>query len=138
MTPTFARQPLPEERKVLEEWIKNPPSRDHYIRARIILLSADGLSAPDIAQRIGRHESRVRTWIRQFNRFGIEGLQSGKPLHAQARKAEAHISESVASETDPLESPLRVNKYLSYQRDPKRLVSSQWAISSILERAEGE
>ncbi len=85
MTPTFARQPLPEERRTLEEWIKNPPSRDHYIRARIVLLSAQGIPAPDIARRIGRHESRVRMWIRQFNRFGIEGLQSGKPAEKHKR-----------------------------------------------------
>jgi hypothetical protein len=138
MTPTFARQPLPEERKVLEDWIKNPPSRDHYIRARIVLLSADGLSAPDIARRIGRHESRVRMWIRQFNRFGIEGLQSGKLPEAQARKANAHTSEPVEPEANPLESPLHVNEHLSDRGIPKGIGSNRWAIFPVLEHAEGE
>jgi len=128
MTPTFARQPLPEERRTLEEWIKNPPSRDHYIRARIVLLSAEGLSAPDIARRIGRHESRVRMWIRQFNRFGIEGLYSGKPLSGRAEP----ISKSLGDERH--ESSRRSSD--SPQR--KSSGTGEWMFYPVLERAEGE
>jgi len=125
MTPTFARQPLPEERKTLEEWIKNPPSRDHYIRARIVLLSAEGLSAPDIARRIGRHESRVRMWIRQFNRFGIEGLHSSKPLRVQAGRGPI---------SDSGESAHQVGDQCPRQYPE----AGEWAFYSVLERAEGE
>ncbi|MCS6816551.1 MAG: helix-turn-helix domain-containing protein [Blastocatellia bacterium] len=125
MTPTFARQPLPEERKTLEEWIKNPPSRDHYIRARIILLSADGLSAPDIARRIGRHESRVRMWIRQFNRFGIEGLYSGKPLSNRAKPIE--------------EGGQRESSHQSSGPSPRKSPAlNEWVFYPVPERAEGE
>ncbi len=128
MMPTFARQPLPEERKTLEEWIKNPPSRDHYIRARIVLLSADGLSAPDIARRIGRHESRVRMWIRQFNRFGIEGLYSGKPLPSRAELV------SKSSGDEQRESSRQ------FDDSPQRRSSGagKWMFYPVLGRAEGE
>ena len=135
MTPTFARQPLPEERRILEEWIKNPPSRDHYLRARIVLLSADGLSAPDIARRIGRHESRVRMWIRQFNRFGIEGLQSGKPSEAKVEKAPIHSTGSASPESEAGDSPYRSN---GRQRHRRASEAERWTICSIPERAEGE
>jgi len=138
MIPTFARQPLPEERKVLEEWIKNPPSRDHYIRARIILLSADGISAPDIAQRIGRHESRVRTWIRQFNRFGIEGLQSGRPSKSRAEKAEADISEPTRPELIRLESSPCISERLRYRRNYRAAASNRWAIPPVLKPVQEE
>jgi len=124
MTPTFARQPLPEERKTLEEWIKNPPSRDHYIRARIVLLSAEGLAAPDIARRIGRHESRVRMWIRQFNRFGIEGLCSGKSLSHRAKPAEGKQHKPPHQAADLLQ-----------QRCPE---SGQLALSPVFGCVEGE
>lgn len=125
MTPTFARQPLPEERKLLEEWIKNPPSRDHYLRARIVLLSAEGLSAPDIARRIGRHESRVRMWIRQFNRFGIEGLYSGKPLPSRTEPA---------SEEDKQRESSRRSGDSSGQES---VGASAWMFYPRPERAEG-
>ncbi len=138
MTPTFARQPLPEERKVLEEWIKNPPSRDHYIRARIILLSADGLSAPDIAQRIGRHESRVRMWIRQFNRFGIEGLQSSRPSESRAEKAEADISEPTGPKVIRLESSPCISERLRYRRNSRAVASSRWAVPPALKPVQEE
>lgn len=88
MSPTFVRELNLDERRLLEDWIRHPPTRDHYLRARITLLSADGYAVPDIAKRIGRHESRVRMWIRQFNKFGIEGLQSSKPKGAQLRCSE--------------------------------------------------
>jgi len=88
MAPTFVRELTPEERATLQEWIKRPPSRDHYLRARMILLSADGCAVPEIARRLGRHESRVRMWIRQFNKWGIEGLFRSKPQRAASRCSE--------------------------------------------------
>ena len=88
MSPTFSRELSADERRILQEWIKFPPSRDHYLRARIILLSSDGYPVPEIAKRIGRHESRVRMWIRRFNRVGILGLQSSKPKGAPLRCSE--------------------------------------------------
>lgn len=88
MAPTFVRELTPEERATLQEWIKHPPSQDHYLRARMILLSADGYAVPEIAKRLGRHESRVRMWIRQFNKCGIEGLLSSRPKGAVSRCSE--------------------------------------------------
>jgi transposase len=88
MSPTYVRELNLDERRILEDWIRHPPTRDHYLRARITLLSSDGYGVPDIAKRIGRHESRVRMWIRQFNKFGLEGLQSSKPKGAALRCSE--------------------------------------------------
>src|SRR5215831_16388539 len=52
-------------------------------RARIILLSLDGLSAPQIATQLGMSAKTVRHWITRFNATGLAGLddapRAGRP-----------------------------------------------------------
>jgi transposase len=52
-------------------------------RARIILLSLDGLSAPQIATQLGMSAKTTRHWIRRFNAAGLAGLddapRAGRP-----------------------------------------------------------
>ena len=58
------RQPLTvtdDEREVLERWSLRPKS-PHSIaeRARIVLLSADGLTNNEVAERVGMHQATGR------------------------------------------------------------------------------
>jgi transposase-like protein len=55
-------------------------------RARIVLLSADGLTGPQIAQRVGCTEPTVVKWRRQYAEDGLAGccapLKSGRTSSA--------------------------------------------------------
>jgi transposase len=52
-------------------------------RARIVLLSAQGLTAPGIAGQVGVSEKTARLWIKRFNAAGLAGLddapRAGRP-----------------------------------------------------------
>jgi transposase len=43
-------------------------------RARIVLLSAQGLTGPEIAERVGCTEPTVITWRRRYAERGLAGL----------------------------------------------------------------
>ena len=47
---------------------------DWIERARIIMLSWDGLDVAAIAAEVGCHENTVRRWLHRFNAAGIDGL----------------------------------------------------------------
>ncbi|HVF78999.1 MAG TPA: helix-turn-helix domain-containing protein [Solirubrobacteraceae bacterium] len=53
------------------------------VRAKLVLLAADGRSNREIAQRADMSADRVGDWRRRFAREGIEGLEdqprSGRP-----------------------------------------------------------
>src|SRR3984957_9795793 len=44
-------------------------------RARIVLLAADGLTGPQIAERVGCTEPTVIKWRRQYAQDGLAGLE---------------------------------------------------------------
>src|SRR5271169_870998 len=44
-------------------------------RARIVLLAAEGLTGPQIAERVGCTEPTVIKWRRQYARDGLAGLE---------------------------------------------------------------
>src|SRR4051794_7109620 len=52
-------------------------------RARIVLLSADGVSQTQIAELVGVSRPTVRSWRRRYERSGVAGLtdekRSGRP-----------------------------------------------------------
>ena len=52
-------------------------------RAQIIQHAVDGLSAPEIAARMGLCGATVRFWLKRFNERGLDGLEedmrSGRP-----------------------------------------------------------
>jgi transposase len=47
-------------------------------RLRIVLLSAEGKSVPEISKAVNLHPINVRKWIHRFSRSGVDGLRSGK------------------------------------------------------------
>lgn len=65
-----------ETRKVLEARVRatTTPQRD-AVRARIILLAADGVSSRRISKEVGMHESHVAMWRQRFLAEGIDGLK---------------------------------------------------------------
>jgi transposase len=77
---------IPEsDRVVLERRVRDrgAPARDVQ-RARIVLLSSQGLTGPQIAKRVGCTEPTVVLWRRRFTEEGLGGLED------RARKPPPH------------------------------------------------
>jgi transposase len=73
-----------EERETLKSWSRSSSGEHRLVeRSRIILLAADGLSAREIARRVGTRLARVSKWRQRFLRNRLAGLQDaprpGKP-----------------------------------------------------------
>jgi hydrogenase-4 transcriptional activator len=75
--PLFVRPLTPDEHDGLQSYSKSS-SKEEGIRARVILLSAEGRTAPEISQSLGSHPSNIKKWIRNFNRDGLEGISTKK------------------------------------------------------------
>jgi transposase len=74
----------PEEREVLERWVRRPKtSQALAFRCRIVLAAADGATSKEIASQLGCNGSTVGTWRGRFARRGLDGLHDeprpGKP-----------------------------------------------------------
>src|SRR5438132_607586 len=74
-----------EEKSVLLEWTRKGANDQKAVeRARIILLSNEGLTVETIARRLDTRPARVSKWRQRFARHGLFGLsdfqRSGKPL----------------------------------------------------------
>jgi DNA-binding NtrC family response regulator/tetratricopeptide (TPR) repeat protein/transposase len=75
--PLFVRPLTPDEHEGLKRYSKSS-TKEEGIRARVILLSAEGRTAPEISQSLGSHPSNIKKWIRNFNRDGLEGISTKK------------------------------------------------------------
>ena len=74
----------PEDRDVLEGWLRSPSMRAGLAqRARIVLLAADGVGTGEIVHRVGVSKPAVIRWKRRYASDGIAGLddrpKSGRP-----------------------------------------------------------
>lgn len=74
-----------EERAELERRARSRSGERRSVeRAQIVLLAAEGRSAPRIARRVGCSEGTVKQWRGRFERRRLEGLvdlpKSGRPL----------------------------------------------------------
>ncbi len=56
-------------------------------RARIIWLAAQGRHVPAIAAELRLHERTVRTWLKRFNRAGLDGLLTPRVRAARPQTA---------------------------------------------------
>jgi transposase len=75
------------DRKTLEKLVARPSARaGHVRRARVVLLSADGVSGQEIAKRVGISAEYVSRLRRRFKEGGVEGLaerpKAGRKDHA--------------------------------------------------------
>src|SRR5687768_9271733 len=64
-------------------------------RARIVLLSAQGLSGPAVAERVGCTEPTVITWRRRYAERGLAGLEDaprpGGPVRVMTPEVAAQL-----------------------------------------------
>src|SRR5215831_19246295 len=74
----------PEEEATLRQWTRQGTSEQRLVeRARVILLSNEGLTVEKIARRLDTRTARVSKWRQRFAQSRLEGLsdapRSGKP-----------------------------------------------------------
>src|SRR5436305_9842862 len=75
-----------EQRRELERraGAYSGPYRD-VVRAKAILLAAEGLSNTEIAERLGQSRQAVSTWRKRFCREGLQGLEE-RPRPGRPRR----------------------------------------------------
>jgi len=97
--PTILRARPPhddgEERKIRKLAGARHAPADWTERARIIVLSWDGLGVPAIAGRLGCHPKKVRRWLHRFNAAGIDGLGDRPGAGRRRRITEAERSAGI-------------------------------------------
>ena len=82
----------PQQRSALESWTRSRTlSQRRVLRAKIILLAADGISSRSSARRLGVTRNTVVGWRQRFADDGIAGLEEAagrgrKPVITQAQK----------------------------------------------------
>src|SRR5665213_2041336 len=88
MTHSLAAPPLPitdDERSVLEKFAKSRTMAHRTVlRARALLLAAQGVANNEIAQLVNVNPNSVRMWRRRFEEEGLEGV--GKVAPGRGRK----------------------------------------------------
>lgn len=90
------------EQKRLQDMASGRGDPQMRKRARIILLSAQGYTVPQISTQVGLHPINVRKWIHRFNDRGIAGLRSGKsPGRPPRFSAEQRATIVRIARTDP-------------------------------------
>ncbi|MEK6323226.1 MAG: sigma 54-interacting transcriptional regulator [Acidobacteriota bacterium] len=75
--PLYVRPLTTDENEGLKHYSKSS-SKEESVRARVILLSAEGRTASEISQSLGSHPTNIKKWIRNFNRDGLEGISAKK------------------------------------------------------------
>src|SRR5258706_6766684 len=77
-------------------------------RARIVLLAADGLTGPQIAERVGCSEPTVVKWPRQYAEAGLAGLADApRPGGPKTVLTDAVIAEILSATVTPPPQALR-------------------------------
>ena len=65
-----------QERRVIESWTRKYTSPYyHVMRAKIVLLAADGLSNRDIAERLDVPRQIISKWRKRFHELRLAGLE---------------------------------------------------------------
>jgi len=77
---------MDDDRKTLEQWARGRSTPVRLMqRAKIVLLSADGLENKDIAATVGVSQQLVGRWRNRFVTLGLEGIKKDAP--GRGRKA---------------------------------------------------
>src|SRR5690348_12475793 len=85
-------------REVLRSWVRSPPAPSGLVmRARIVLLAAEGASNTEIARRLELSRQTVVTWRGRYRAAGLAGLEdrprSGRPVTVDEAEAVARALE---------------------------------------------
>jgi transposase len=76
MALTVAVEVPPRDREVLESWLRATSIRAGVaLRARIVLLSADGVGPSEVARRLGTSKQTVIAWKKRYVADGVGGLE---------------------------------------------------------------
>jgi transposase len=91
-----------EEREQLEAWARRPTSAQALaLRARIVLVAAEGLNNTEIADRLSVSLSTVRKWRNRFAPLRLGGLldepRPGRPRTVSDQQVEAVITRTLES-----------------------------------------
>lgn len=79
MKPLFIKASSRLQRKLLDlrQAAQSDKAPRVALRLQGLLLSADGLTPPQIAQQLHVHRSRVHAWISNWNEYGQESIKEG-------------------------------------------------------------
>lgn len=118
-----------EEREDLECWVRRRKTAQHLAsRARVILLSAEGHSNRQVAQKAGLHETTVCKWRRRFQSKRLDGLLD-EPRPGTPRKISDKTVERIVTMT--LESTPSDATHWSTRDLAKRIGVSQSTVSRV-------
>ena len=97
--PISVLQITPQQRAELERRVHaGTTSQRDCLRARIILLRADGMRQEDVSQEVGLSTTSVNKWSQRFARHGLEGLKDqsgrGRKLSIPLEKVEQVITQA--------------------------------------------
>jgi transposase len=74
------------DRATLERWVRSPTTQRRIaVRSRIVLLLDDGLSAREVARRIGVSRHTVDLWRKRYRAEGCEALTRDRPGRGRKR-----------------------------------------------------
>ena len=88
------------DRTILEQWLRCPTTpQDLAMRARILLLRADGQGVRAVARRLGVIPASVCLWQARYKEDGVAGLRtrarSGRPKRITAAKERSVIAKTL-------------------------------------------
>jgi transposase len=118
-----------EEREGLGRWVRRRKTAQQLaMRARVILLSAEGQSNREVAKRIGVHETTVCKWRQRFQDRRLDGLLD-EPRPGTPRKVSDRTIERIVTMT--LESTPDDATHWSTRNLAKRIGVSQSTVSRV-------
>ena len=84
--PLFVERLNSRKRAQLKRRIRSAENMKYRDRCRAILWSADGKTISEIAELLTVHRTTVYRWVKDYVRFGLDGLeivkQTGRPRKA--------------------------------------------------------
>ena len=107
---------------------------DWIERARIIMLSWDGLDVAAIAAEVGCHENTVRRWLHRFNAAGIDGLGNRPGCGRKRRITEAERSRIIALARSARPGQLARDAAGELSADDER-GPAQWTLDTLAQAA---
>src|SRR5215216_1187323 len=113
----------PRDREVLASWTRSPSIRAGLaLRARIVLLAADGVGTNEISRRVGVSKPTVIEWKRRYAAEGVGGLED-RPKPGRPRTVDE--AEVVAATLEPPPARLGVTHWST------RLLAAELGISNF-------
>ena len=121
-------QLLPEDRARLERLVadRNTPQK-HVWRARIVLLSGDGVGTMEIMRRSGQSKPTVWRWQARFAAEGVAGLLRDKTRPARIPPLAKAVVEGVVTRTLNEAPPGEVTHWTA----PALAAASGLSVSSV-------